>query len=618
MTNIIESLLVLLIVLTPLAFGTVDVWAISLFEFIVAVAAVLFIWKDHSCYNYTSDEYFEHPHSQNQKFNLFPFLLCIFIFLAIILFQMIPFPASLLRIISSNTAGYFDRIFSFIGGWTAQTITFDIYQTQFELYKLLSYALAFFIIIFCINTKKRINRFIFIIFVTGFAISIFGIIQKYGYNGKLYWIWPLRRGEPFGPFVNRDHFGGYINLIIPLGLGYLLTNIEKSKKILVGYITVIMITALVISLSRGAVLSFLGALIFFTFLVLMFTEVRKGKIIIPITAIIIVTIIFLFWLDWGLVIARLKTIIDSESGIMRPRLPIWIDSLKIIKDFPLLGIGYGNFQNVFPLYQKSHLNKFWRHTHNDYLQSVTEMGAISVILVLAFYCMLVWYVIKLLRESEDNWKIGLSMGAITSCLTILLHSFVDFNLRTTSNAFLFAVITGLTISILTVDDEKKDLFSLICGNKQWMFYKIKILFTILIVFYISFSVKVFVSDRYYQSALGKKEIDAKISGIEMAVKWNKKNPVYKHQLALLYQQKASEPGIKPYDKYKLLFSAKKEIETAIELSPAQIKYLASYGWLLGNLGRYDEAIRCLDTAVELNPDLKPASKLKKEFLKLRG
>ena len=70
MTNIIESLLILLIVFTPLAFGTVDNWAISLFLFIVAVTALLFVWKDHSCYNYTSSaEYPERQQLQNQKFS---------------------------------------------------------------------------------------------------------------------------------------------------------------------------------------------------------------------------------------------------------------------------------------------------------------------------------------------------------------------------------------------------------------------------------------------------------------------------------------------------------------------------------------------------------------------
>ena len=605
MTNVIDALLIFLIVLTPLAFGTVEIWAIASFEFLVSVTALVFLWQKNNPDISTGENI------QIKKSNLVPFLIGIFLFLIIIVFQLIPLPKSVLLAVSPHTALFYDRIFSLISGWTQKSLTFNAYETQFELYKLIAYAMVFFIIVLGINSKKRINKLILAIFLTGFVISIFGIMQNYSYTGKLYWLRHISAaGEPFGPFVNRDHFGGYINLIIPLGLGYLLTNIEKSKKILVGYFTVIMITALVISLSRGAVLSFLGSLIFFTLLVLMFTEVRKGKIIFPIAGIIAVTALFLFWLDWGLVIARLHTIIDSESGIMRLRLPVWIDSLKIVKDFPIFGVGFGNFQNVFPLYQHSLLNRFWRHTHNDYLQSAIEMGPVSIALLLAFYAMLVWYVVKLLRTSADNWKIGLSIGAITSCMTILLHSFVDFNLRTTSNAFLFTVITGLVISIIRFDDEKKEIFY--AGKKT------KILFTSLIVLYMSFAVRIFISDRYYDKSLEAKDIKNEIYCVEKASRWNFKNPDYHHRLALLYQEKAAGKDTKPYEKYKLLFSAKNELETAITRSPAQIKYLASYGWLLGNLGRHEEAIKVFNTAVELNPDLKPAAKLKKDFLNLKG
>ena len=133
-----------------------------------------------------------------------------------------------------------------------------------------------------------------------------------------------------------------------------------------------------------------------------------------------------------------------------------------------------------------------------------------------------------------------------------------------------------------------------------------------------FAVRIFISDRYYNKSLKTKDINEEIYCLEKAKWWNSKNPDYHYSLALLYQKKSAHVEIKLYERYKLLFSAKNEFETAITQSPTQIKYLASYGWLLGNLGKYDEAIKVLDTAVALNPDLKPATKLKKEFVKLKG
>ena len=601
----IELLIILMLVFTPLAFGTVQVWSITVFELTVVAAALVWIWKK-PAESISSDVYSDkEPALVKNKI----FFICAAVFFGIIFFQLIPLPKGMLGIISPRTADIYSSALSGIAPWSAHAISVYPYHTVFETMKLLAYAAVFFVIISETGSRQQVSRIITAIFIVGFLISVFGIIQKYGSPHKIYWFRMLSHGgEPFGPFVNRDHFGGYINLIIPLGLGMLLTDIETSKKYLIGFMSIIMITALVLSLSRGAVLSFLASLVFFSFLVFMLTEVRKGKVIFPIIGILLAVLIFLFWLDWGLVIHRLRTIVNSEHGILRPRLPIWIDSLKIIKDFPVFGVGFGNFENIFPLYQHSYLYEFWHNVHNDYLQSVIEMGPLSGFPVLIFFGFLIYRIAKVLRERNNNWKTGMAIGCATACMTILLHSAFDFNLRTASNAFLFCVVTGLSISIISPMPVESEFLK----NRIWK----KIILTAAAAAYAVFVIKIFAGDSYFNKthASGLSE-DSRIEYLQKAVSWDSGNSGYHYVLALSFEDKASLPGTTPYNRYKLLFESKKELETAIRQSPSKTEYLASYGWLMRNLGDNRRADEYFEKALTFSPDMRRINSLYNAYQK---
>ncbi|MBA2525590.1 MAG: hypothetical protein H0V18_07390 [Pyrinomonadaceae bacterium] len=47
------------------------------------------------------------------------------------------------------------------------------------------------------------------------------------------------------------------------------------------------------------------------------------------------------------------------------------------------------------------------------------------------------------RESRDEFRSGVAVGALAGCFAVLVHSFFDFTLHTTSNALLFLVLAAL-------------------------------------------------------------------------------------------------------------------------------------------------------------------------------
>src|SRR3954463_6201489 len=66
--------------------------------------------------------------------------------------------------------------------------------------------------------------------VLGVALALTGIIQARFFTGRIYGFWlPTEGASPFGPFVNRNHFAGWMLMALPLTLGLLLGGLTRTR-----------------------------------------------------------------------------------------------------------------------------------------------------------------------------------------------------------------------------------------------------------------------------------------------------------------------------------------------------------------------------------------------------
>lgn len=137
--------------------------------------------------------------------------------------------------------------------------------------------------------------------------------------------------------------------------------------------------------------------------------------------------------------------IPQEVDNGRPA--IYAATLALWRDFPLLGVGLGNFQEVFPRYQPPAAGQdFYDYTHNDYLQLLAETGLIGFLL-------LVGCIAGVLRRAAHFWSEVTSeqrlwlAGILTGIVAMLLHSLVDFNLHIPANALLFVTLLALSVVV---------------------------------------------------------------------------------------------------------------------------------------------------------------------------
>src|SRR5262245_40899565 len=104
----------------------------------------------------------------------------------------------------------------------------------------------------------------FLIFF-GLALAVFGLIQRFTWNGKFYWMIELRAQppSPFGPFVNHNNFAGFVEMIAPIPVALILRRAVRGElAVFYGFAAAMMGLAVVMSLSRGGMISLVAGLMF--------------------------------------------------------------------------------------------------------------------------------------------------------------------------------------------------------------------------------------------------------------------------------------------------------------------------------------------------------------------
>src|SRR5207244_12845976 len=146
----------------------------------------------------------------------------------------------------------------------------------------------------------------------GFLASVFGVVQHLILNGNLYWFRDMEYGGiPFGPYVNRNHFAGFVELILPLSLVPLvLGRVRRERRPVVGLFAIIPIVALFLSVSRGGFVSF-GVELAVLALV-MIQRRTKGQQLFACGSVLLLALLMVSWLGVSQVLERFSSFRSLE------------------------------------------------------------------------------------------------------------------------------------------------------------------------------------------------------------------------------------------------------------------------------------------------------------------
>jgi O-antigen ligase len=348
-------------------------------------------------------------------------------------------------------------IFFFLGvAQYAARLTLDRSETRQALVLLVT-DLAFFFLatqLFGGARSATLRPFGLVALIFAACMGLFAILQSASGAQRIYGVIDTPGGTLFGPYVNRDHFAGLMEMLLPVAVLYIAGRHERFS--LEGSVwrisaLALALASLLLSGSRGGLLA-LAAEVAMAAAILRRAAARIGqrRRLAAAAAFALVAGVLLFaYLDPGWVARKLGSVAYVDKTWKEwtgERASMARDSLRMWRDHPLLGVGLGDFETAYPRYQSISTDMWIDHAHNDYIEAAAETGLVGALLVLAALALFIHIVFRDWKNpfrSQAGW---IRLGAAIGCCGMLVHSLVDFNLHIPANAAWFAVLAGIACS----------------------------------------------------------------------------------------------------------------------------------------------------------------------------
>lgn len=354
-------------------------------------------------------------------------------FFFVMFFQILPLSENILNLLSSKTAYLYQKYNSSQLVNDSRTLSIYSYATKKEILKMLSFFSVFFITINVFKKRGQFERMVVVMIFLAVILAFYGIMKKFFISGR------EEDTVIFSIFKYRNHYANYIQMIAPLSMGYALYCKDKFKKVFFGFLTAIISASVFISLSRLGVISlvisfiFMGAIFFLS----KGERMRKNSLIVIIVA-IVVGLLFLS-IGTKALVGRFS---EAQMGV-DSRVRIYKDSVRIVKDFPLWGVGLGNFRYIYTQYKSIYSVRFLNDVHSDYLQFLIEAGFIGLCLILSFFILLFKNILIGLSKRRDIFVKNIGIGGLCGLLGVIIHNLFDFGFHNLVVGFMFWLILGL-------------------------------------------------------------------------------------------------------------------------------------------------------------------------------
>lgn len=396
------------------------------------------------------------------------------IFALLVAIQAIPLPASVVLWLSPGRLPNDHWAASSHVGMAWAALSIYPHDTVLSLIRYLAYLSAFVLAAHFFDSRKSRSVLLATLILLGGVEASYGIAQ-YGLGWHRIFTYDNKYAlnEATGTYINRNHYVGLLELTIPFVVAFLFANLQRwldqsyrsarvwtsggrnpSDTAALFYLNlaVVMGLGVVFSLSRAGILSTAVGILLIGGLV-QFRARRKAWILGP--ALLFIGVLgYALWIGLGPVLARFEQAGGTASVDVQGRIAFWKDTLRMVRDFPLTGTGFGTFGVAFRQYQTTSIGLVVAHAHNDYLEFVSDVGLLSSGLIfLPIYWLLAKMIASFLGDPRFHRR-AVTLGCIGSTLMMLIHTFVDFNLQIPANALIFSVVLGIGYKAACLEPRK--------------------------------------------------------------------------------------------------------------------------------------------------------------------
>ena len=375
-----------------------------------------------------------------------------------VLLQLVPLPTGVLSALSPWWASTIEaRSLRF-----AHPLSIDPRATAFGLVCFVALS-VFFLGTTVLIERTGARRMVVGLMGVGTVVASVGLIQESQSPGVVYGVWEPSQGTPYGSFLNKNHFAGWMLMALAPTMGYVCARIESARRdwehdgphwvsrigsaevgkvLLVLCVTTVMALAILQAESRAGMLGLVVAVGTFAGLLARKTTHGPRRLLAasPLLAVLCV----------GVAVTGIEPIADRFASASwtsaNGRLAIWRQAGGIARDFAFTGSGLNTFETVSLSYQTAGLRRTYAAAHNDYLQLAADGGLLVGLPVLAAIVLFVRQVRRRFAEGRDDYETWwLRTGAVVGLCLIAAQELVDFSLQIPGNAALSVVLAAIAI-----------------------------------------------------------------------------------------------------------------------------------------------------------------------------
>ena len=507
-----------------------------------------------------------------------------------------------------------------------------------------SYILIFFLITNNLNQEADFNSFIHLFFIISSFVSIYTIIQYYGFDPYLKDLHILT-----STIGQKNWISNYLAMIFPVIFSYFLLEKTKKNKRIYFFLLSILYTTLMICQSRGIWISISITVIFAIYIIFKFKfyeifKRNKKWLFSLLITFLVITIIYSTEnpINKSAITVPQKAMstFDENDPSINTHLLHWKTTFEMIKDRPIFGSGIGTFKMNYLNYQAEILknNPYYikysvkaGEAHNEYLQMWAELGIIGLGIFIGIIMLFYSLVIDYLKKNDSEKDKIIVFGLVSGITCFLIHCLFTFPLHVPALGLTFFTLVGLTViytrktNLLKTDSDNRPK-ELKLKNKG-----IKIALTILILVFMVWAinlvaVKPYIAEIEYFNGM-RHNVDGNYSEalpyFEHAASLDPYNGRILHALGTTYYNlgilnKAEEILQRTtrylidantfynlglvYSRAGLFSKAEEEFKYAVYLMPKFTKAYYDLGYLYFIQERYDDTIEQWNKILEIEPD----------------
>ncbi|HCR16273.1 MAG TPA: hypothetical protein DIU35_02220 [Candidatus Latescibacteria bacterium] len=532
----------------------------------------------------------------------------------------------------------------------------NVFQGLDLLFRYLCYFLLPVLVFHTVRTNRGLIQLAGVMALTGSIVAVVGLLQHngvYSFNSR----WNI----PISTIGNVNFVAEYYNVVFPIAITLLF--IPQRFWICLGALLscFLMSCHLVVLGSRGGWLGATVALVIMG-IVVAIRHFRISRRILD-TVVVVVVVIGLgcpvaasllsdipvgadrtlghLTADyWERTVNRTEDALKLKDDSSQQRVLLWEDTLRLVLDRPLFGVGVGNFEYHIPAYtsrqslevkmrmeEQNKMELMAYSAHNEYLEVWAETG----ILGLAFFCVLMYQIsvalLKLLKRYLRGEETLLVVGLAGAFAATLTHSFFSTNLHDPASAVHFWIVVGMVWS-LKMNAEGEGRLGLLLTEARGVALGLISAGMLVLTITVVLGVQTLLGAYNYCRGMVWFQREDYVEAAEFLEKASAYR--YTHDFAVfqnlgmsLYNENKYEDAAMAFQ--KSLFrhrnnasasyylgrtlsqlgrtdAALPHLKKSVDLNPLSAEYRTGWGEALGREGRGKEAIRELKEAVHLDPN----------------